>query len=86
MAGGTFCSFALTTTRPGDGSTPLFLPLLQLRPSPEVAAQHRARRRRHAVPPLRAPRPGQAAQEVGEGLHTEARHLCVTGGAVGPGE
>ena len=65
---------------------PLFLPLLQLRPSAEVAAQHRARRRRHVVPPVRAPRPGEAAQEVGEGLHQEACHLCVTGGAGGPGK
>ena len=65
---------------------PLFLPLLQLRPSAEVAAQHRARRRRHVVSPVRAPRPGEAAQEVGEGLHQEARHICVPSSAGGPGE
>ena len=42
---------------------------LQLRPSAEVAAQHRARRSRHAVSPVRAPRPGQAAQTAGQELH-----------------
>ena len=51
-----------------------------------MAAQHRARGRRHAVPPVRAPRPGEAAQEAGQGLHQEARHCCVTGGTGRPGK
>ena len=59
---------------------------MQLPPSPEVAAQHRARGRRHVVPPVRASCPGEAAQEAGQGLPQEARHCCVTGGTGGSGE
>ena len=62
------------------------IPSLQLRPSAEVAAQHRARGGHHALPPVRAPRHGQAAQEAGERLHQEARHLGISGCAGGPGE
>ena len=71
--------------RCSEGPLPSLSFPLQIRAPAAVAAQHRARRGGDAVPPVRAPRAGAAAQAAGARLHQEARHLALAGGARGPG-